>query len=167
MIAIVNVSEEWGIGKENRLLVRIRSDMRRFRTLTSGNTIIVGRKTLATFPNGLPLPGRENIVFSRDPDYAMEGAMACRDLSQLRALLADRRPDSVFVCGGEQIYRLLLPFCSSALVTMTETDVDSDRFFPNLNQLPNWILSDAGERQTENDVSFRYLTYTNTDLKSL
>lgn len=167
MIAIVNVSEQWGIGKENQLLVRIRADMRRFRALTTGHTIIIGRKTLETFPNGQPLVNRENIILSRDPSFSVNGAIVCRDLAALKDVLSVRDPDSVFVCGGEQIYRLLLPYCSAAFVTMTETDAVSDRYFPNLNLLPDWILTEAGERQTENDLSFRFLTYRNTAVQPI
>ena len=72
-------------------------------------------------------------------------------------------PDSVFVCGGEQTYQLLLPYCNKALVTLNDSDIKADRFFPNLNLLPNWILTEVGEKQYENQTAFRFLTYTNTD----
>jgi Dihydrofolate reductase len=156
-----------GDRNENLLLVHIRADMRRFRALTTGNTVIIGRKTLLTFPDGKPLQSRENIILSHDASFEVDGAIVCHDLNELQSALQDRDPDSVFVCGGEQIYRLLLPYCSTALVTMTETDAPADRFFPILHLLPNWILTDAGERQTENGVAFRFLTYTNTDCRSL
>ena len=167
MIAIVNVSPQWGIGSENHLLVHIRSDMRRFRQLTTGHTIIIGRKTLETFPNGKPLPNRENVILTRDPDFAVEGAVIAHDLSELNSILSEREPDSVFVCGGEQIYRQLLPFCSDALVTLTDTAEPADRFFPNLNLLPNWVLRESGEKQYENETAFRFLRYTNNVVRSL
>lgn len=167
MQAIVNVTPAWGIGNENGLLVRISADMRRFRALTTGKTIIIGRKTLLTFPDGKPLKNRENIVLTRDPSFAAEGAVICHSLDELKATLADRDPDSVYVCGGEQIYRLLLPYCTTALVTLTETDASADRFFPNLNRHPAWILTGVGEKQTENGVDFRFLTYTNTSVMPL
>lgn len=167
MQLIVNVNPEWGIGNENQLLVRIRSDMRRFRTLTTGKTIIVGRKTLATFPNGKPLANRENIIMTRDPAFTAEEATVCRDLPALFAALSGRDPDSVMVCGGEQIYRQLLPYCSKAHVTLTYTDAKADRFFPNLNLLPNWVMTEVGEKQVENDIAFRFLTYENTDPKPI
>lgn len=165
MRAIVNVNPQWGIGSENRLLVRIRADMRRFRALTTGNTIIIGRKTLETFPNGAPLPGRDNIIFTRDRSFRAENAIVLNELDDLPAVLGRRDPDSVFVCGGEQIYRQLLPFCTEALVTLTYTEEAADRFFPNLNLLPNWILIDASEMQYENELAFRFLVYRNTDVQ--
>ncbi len=167
MQAIVNVSPEWGIGNENRLLVRIKEDMRRFRAFTTHHTIIVGRKTLETFPGGRPLPDRENIILTRDPEYRAENAIVCRSLDELRKILSGKDPDSVFVCGGEQIYRLLLPYCSTAFVTMTETDCKADRFFPDLNRQPDWILTEEGEPKTEGETMYRFLKYENTKPLSL
>lgn len=167
MQVIVNVSPEWGIGNENRLLVRIKEDMRRFRAFTTHHTIIVGRKTLETFPGGRPLPDRENIILTRDPEYRAENAIVCRSLDELRKILSGKDPDSVFVCGGEQIYRLLLPYCSTAFVTMTETDCKADRFFPDLNRQPDWILTEEGEPKTEGETTYRFLKYENTKPLSL
>lgn len=167
MRAIVNVNPRWGIGNENQLLVRIRTDMRRFRTLTTGNTIVIGRKTLATFPNAQPLPSRDNIILTHDCTFSADHAIVCHDLAVLRDAIADRDPDSVFVCGGEQVYRLLLPYCSQALVTLTYTDAKADRFFPNLNLLPNWVLTEVGDKQYEGETAFRFLTYTNTNIAVL
>ena len=163
MQAIVNVTPQWGIGKDNNLVVRIRTDMRRFRLLTTGNTIIVGRRTLESFPNGEPLPNRTNIVLTRDPAFKAKNVISCSDLIALGKAIKGLDPDSVFVCGGEQTYQLLLPYCNKALVTLNDSDIKADRFFPNLNLLPNWILTEVGEKQYENQTAFRFLTYTNTD----
>ncbi len=163
MQAIVNVTPQWGIGKDNDLIVRIRTDMRRFRMLTTGNTIIVGRRTLESFPNGEPLPNRTNIVLTRDPDFQAKNVISCSDLNALRNAIMGLDPDSVYVCGGEQTYRLLLPYCSKALVTLNDSDIKANRFFPNLNLLTNWILTEVGEKQYENQTAFRFLTYINTD----
>ena len=167
MKAIVNINPNWGIGSENRLLVRIHADMRRFRALTLNSTVIFGRKTLETFPNGDPLPKRNNIVLTHDPDYQKDGLTVCHDLTELKSALSGTDPMSVFVCGGEQIYRLLLPYCSTAYVTLTEIYDEADRFFPNLTRLSNWKLDEVGEKQTENGIAFRYLTFTNQQVKEL
>jgi dihydrofolate reductase len=161
MQIIVNVSPQWGIGKENALLVRIHADMRRFKTLTTNNTIVCGRKTLESFPNSSPLPNRTNIVLTHDRSFDANGSTVCHNLSELASAIAGKDPDSVFVCGGEQIYRLLLPFCSKALVTQNDSDSPADRFFPNLNLLPNWTLTHVGEIMEEGPVRFRYLEYEN------
>lgn len=167
MQAIVNVSPDWGIGSNNELLVRIRADMKRFRALTTRNTIIVGRKTLLTFPNQKPLPNRENVVLTRDASFTVDGAVICRDLDELRILLKEREPDSVYVCGGESVYRLLLPYCTKALVTVTYTNKQADRFFPDLDRAQNWILSEVGPMETEGDLKYRFLEYLNTETKKL
>ncbi len=167
MQAIVNITPDWGIGSENRLLVHIRADMRRFRALTTNHTIIIGRKTLLTFPNQQPLANRENIILSHDPFFQIDNAIVCRDLFELKSALEGKDPDSVYVCGGESIYRLLLPYCSKALITRTETEVPADRFFPELNRDPDWILTDVGPLEQEGETRFRFLEYTNTNPKAL
>ncbi len=165
MNAIVNVSPEWGIGFEHNLLVHIHADMRRFRMLTQDHTIIFGRKTLGTFPNGNPLPKRHNIVLTHDPSFNKPGLTVCHDMTELKEALSGADPDSVFLCGGEQTYRLLLPFCEKAYVTLTETYQKADRFFPNLNRLQNWNLTEMGERQIEDGIAFRFMMYTNSDVQ--
>jgi len=167
MIAIVNISPSWGIGSDNRLLVHVHADMRRFRAITCGHTVIFGRKTLETFPNGDPLPKRNNIVLTRDPGFQKEGLTVCHDLVELKAAIAGIEEESVFVCGGEQVYRLLLPYCKTALVTLTETYQTADRCFPNLNRLLNWNVTEIGELQHENGVAYRFITYTNRSVKQL
>ena len=87
----------------------------------------------------------------------------CHSLSDLKMALEGKDPDSVFVCGGEQIYRLLLPYCSEALVTLNYSCEPADTFFPNLNRLPNWRLTAVGEKQREGEQAFRYLSFQNTD----
>ncbi len=167
MLAIVNITPEWGIGNENQLLVRIRSDMRRFRALTTGNAIVIGRKTLESFPDQKPLPNRDNIVLTRNPHFSVDGAIVCHDLDELKTAISSLDPETVYVCGGEQIYKLLLPYCDKALVTLTYSTAKANRFFPNLNLLPNWVLTEVGEKQTEGENAFRFLTYRNTDVKKL
>ena len=161
MKVIVNVTPKWGIGKDQRLLVRIHADMRRFRALTLHNTIICGRKTLESFPNGEPLPERENIVLTRNPVYEKDGVTVCHSLEDLNEALQGRDPDTVFVCGGEQIYRLLLPYCDEALVTLNYASEKADTSFPNLNRRKNWRLVEVGEKQCEGEMAFRYLRYRN------
>ena len=86
-------------------------------------------------------------------------------MTELKEALSGADPDSVFLCGGEQTYRLLLPFCEKAYVTLTETYQKADRFFPNLNRLQNWNLTEMGERQIEDGIAFRFMMYTNSDVQ--
>lgn len=161
------MNPQWGIGNENNLLVRIHADMRRFRALTTHQTIIIGRKTLLSFPSGKPLPNRDNIILTRNPSFQASGATICHTLSELRDAVWKKDPESIFVCGGESVYKLLLPYCEKALVTMSDVSCPADRFFPNLNLLPNWVLSGAGPTEREGEITFRFLEYTNTCLQKL
>ena len=161
MELIVNVSAEWGIGMGDRLLVAIRADLRRFRELTMGKTVILGRKTLQTFPGGRPLRGRRNLILSANPGLEVPGAEVVHDLSELFAALS---PDEeAVVIGGESIYRQLLPYCERARVTKSYVNYPADRFFPDLDLLPNWHMESEGEMLEENGVQFRYVDYINTD----
>lgn len=159
MELIVNVSENWGIGMGDQLLVSIRSDLLRFRTLTMGSTVILGRKTLQTFPGGRPLKGRRNIILSTQADFCPEGAEVAHNVQELLRLL--RPEEKIFVIGGESVYRLLLPYCSRARVTKSYVNLPADRFFPDLDALPNWQLEAQEEILEENGVQFQYIDYVN------
>ena len=161
MELIVNVSADWGIGMGDQLLVSIRADLRRFRDLTMGKTVILGRKTLQTFPGGRPLKGRRNLILSANQALEVPGAEVVHDLPELFAALA---PDEeAVVIGGESIYRQLLPYCEIARVTKSYVNYPADRFFPNLDLLPNWHLESQGEMLEENGVQFQYVDYVNLD----
>ncbi len=162
MNAIVNVTTHWGIGKNGKLLVSIPTDLHRFRELTLHKTVVYGRKTLATFPNGLPLSNRENILLTRDPEFKIEDAVICHDLDELRSILRDRYSENVFVIGGESVYKLLVPHCEKAYVTFSYTDLKADKFFPNLNRNENWYVSAIQPTQIEGRTPFRFVEYTNT-----
>ena len=160
MNAIVNVTETWGIGQDNRLLLTISSDLRRFRQLTTGSTVILGRKTLETFPGGRPLRGRRNLILSGNPSFYVNGATVVHSLSDLREAVLPGEPLSVI--GGASVYELLLPYCDTAYVTKTFVDLPADRFFPNLDTLPGWELGTASEILEEDGCRFQYLDYRNT-----
>ncbi len=161
MDAIVNVTENWGIGLKNRLLVSISADLRRFRALTEGKTVVLGRRTLETFPDGKPLKRRRNIIMSTDPAYTVEGAEVCHSLPELFALLKDIDTDKVCLIGGASLYETLLPYCSRIVATKTYLTLPADRFFPNLDELPNWHITAQSELQEENGIRFQYFDYEN------
>lgn len=163
MIAIVNVTKNWGIGFENALLVHLSADLQVFRQMTLGKTVIYGRKTLETFPNQKPLKGRRNLILSKNPNFSAEGAEVFSDTEQLLAAVKDLPSEEVFVIGGAEVYRELLPYCTAACVTKTDIDVPADRFFPNLDALPNWRIEKASLPLEENGVEFRYIYYVNQE----
>ena len=161
MSLVVNVTQDWGIGRENQLLVSLPGDLRRFRQLTLGKTVILGRRTLATFPGGRPLPGRENFILSRDPAFQVPGA---RVFSDIPALLqaAGALPD-----GSPSVYAALLDYCSMAYVTKTFLSPPADRFFPDLDALPQWSVVERSPLQEENGVTYQYINYENAAPKLL
>ena len=161
MDAIVNVTPDWGIGFENRLLVAIPEDLRRFRALTEGKTVILGRKTLQTFPGGRPLKNRRNIVLSSDPDFHPEGAETVRSEKELLSLLRTLDKEQLCVIGGESVYRMLLPYCEGVRLTRTYRDLPADRFFPNLDALPGWEISAASERLEAEGTEYQFIDYVN------
>ena len=167
MELIVNVTENWGIGLHDQLLVSISADLKRFRALTTGKTVILGRRTLATFPGGRPLKNRENIVLTHDKTFAAEGALAAHDLPELFALLRGKNPDDVCVIGGASVYEQLLPYCARARVTKTLLTPEADRFFPNLDELENWQIEHETSPQEENGVRFSYIDYVNLSPRPL
>ena len=139
MTAIVCVSQSWGIGRDGALLFRISADHKRFRTLTVGKTVILGHKTLDTFPGGKPLKDRRNIVLSH------------RDLDVPGAEIAHSFDASV--------YMALLSRCDRVYVTKVDSDPDADSFFPNLDDNPDWRIESESETFEENGLKFRYVDY--------
>ena len=162
MNAIVVVDQNWAIGREGGLLFSLPTDMKRFRTLTTGGTVITGRKTLDSFPGGRPLPKRRNIVVTRNAHFSREGAEVASSAEEALKLAEGGDPDKLWVIGGGSIYAALLSRCKRVYLTRVETQVDeSDTFFPNLDKLPGWEVEHVGEPVTENGVTFRFVDYIN------
>lgn len=162
MNCIVNVTQNWGIGFENQLLVSISADLKRFRQLTTGKTVILGRKTLATFPGGKPLKNRTNLLLSTDRTLDVAGAIVAHDLEELLAYCHQCSNDALCVIGGASVYELLLPYCTTAQITRTLVSPEADRFFPNLDLLPGWEITSTSEVFEEQGISFQYVDYKNT-----
>lgn len=158
MNAIVVVDRNWAIGRENALLFSLPGDMKRFRMLTSGGTVIMGRKTLDSFPGGCPLPKRRNIVISRDPDFQREGCEVVSSPEAALRLAGDG--EDVWLIGGGSIYAALLAQCRRAYITKVDAAADgADAFFPDLDALPDWTVEQTGEAYTENGLTYRFVDY--------
>ena len=155
MQAIVAVSQSWGIGKGGDLLFRLPSDLRRFKAMTTGHTVIMGRKTLDSLPGGKGLPHRRNLVLSRQSDFAPDRAEVIHSVEDI----LKTAEDDAFVIGGQQVYEQLLPYCARVYVTKVLADPEADAFFPDLDQLPGWKFASAGAMLTENGLSFQYVEY--------
>ena len=158
MKAIAAVDRNWAIGNRGQLLVHIPEDMKNFRALTSGKTVIYGRKTLETFPHAKPLPKRQNIILSRNPDYTVENAVVVHSIEELlEKIPADS--DDMIVIGGDSIYHLLLPYCDKAVITKVENSYEADAWFDNLDQDPDWECTERGEDREFEGLIFHFDTY--------
>ena len=158
MKLIVAVDQNWAIGKGGDQLAYLSADLRRFKEITMGHPIILGRKTLATFPGSRPLKGRRNLILSRTPGFQVEGAEVFGDLEALRAAA----PDDAVVVGGGSVYQALLPWCDTAYVTKIDRQFPADTWFPNLDQDPGWTVMEQEPPLEEKGIPFRYVTYRRT-----
>ncbi len=159
MIAVLSADKIWAIGYKGDLLVKIPNDMKMFRTLTTGNVIVMGRKTLESFPNGQPLPNRVNIVMTQNPDYQAKGCVIVHSTEELLEELKNYPDKQVYVVGGESIYRELLPFCEEAYVTRIDYEYQADRYFPNLDEMEDWEMYEEGEEETFFSIEYYFNKY--------
>ncbi len=160
MRAIVAVDNNWGIGKDNDLLFSIPEDMKFFREQTAGKVLLMGAKTLRSFPNGKPLKNRINIVLSRTMG-TRDDCVVCSSVEQALKTIKQYNVDDVFVIGGGMIYEKFLPYCTDALVTKVNADGDAQIFFPNLDGLSNWICEEQSESLSSNGYEFKFTRYKN------
>ena len=155
MNLIVAVDENWAIGKDGDQLCYIPPDLKRFQRLTSGHPVLLGRKTLATFPGGRPLKNRRNLILSATPGFAPEGGEV---FGTLAAALA-AAPADTFVIGGESVYRQALDRCDTAYVTKIHKKFEADRYFPNLDRDPAWERVETDGPHFHEGLSFTYELY--------
>ena len=158
MIAIAAVDRNWAIGNKGDLLVHISEDMKNFRRLTAGRTVIYGRKTLETFPHAKPLPKRDNIILSRNPNYVVEGAKVVHSIEELKEMLPENSDDFI-VIGGAIIYHELLPLCDKAIITKVENEYEADAYFDNLDNDPEWECVERGEDRDCDGLIFHFDRY--------
>ena len=156
MELIAAVYEDWGIGAGGTQPVALSADRKFFRETTKGATVIVGRRTVEDFPGQKPLPGRVNILLSRNT-RELPGFTVCTDVDEALTLCKDA--PRVFVIGGGSVYRQLLPYCDSAYITKVHTQVHSDTFLPNLDEDPQWQLSEVLITGEENGISYEICRY--------
>ncbi len=155
MKAIVAADENWAIGCQGGLLCRISADLKRFRALTLGKTVILGRKTLDTFPGKKPLPGRDNMIMSTTMQTPPEGGRVFQNLD----ILLKNAPEDAFVIGGAQVYRELLPYCDTVYLTRLHAAFPADAWFPDLDMDKSWSVVEREGPFEENGQSFSYVTY--------
>lgn len=158
-ILISSADLNWGIGFQNRLLARVPEDMKQVSAKTRGKVIVMGRKTLESFPQGKPLADRVNIVLTQNRSYTVENALVVHDIPELMDQLRDYQ-DEIYVFGGESIYRQLLPLCSKAYITRFHAAFQADAFLPDFDALAGWTLVEAGPVQvSRTGLKYQFLEY--------
>ncbi len=159
MNAIVAVDNNWAIGCKNSLLVRIPADHKNFRQETTGKVVVLGRKTLETFPQGMPLPNRTNIILTTNPDYKVKGAVVVHNKEELDEELKKYPTEDVYIIGGESVYRQMLPECDVVHVTKIDHDYEADAYFPDLDRDAGWEVTAESEEQTYFDLPYYFVKY--------
>ncbi|MCD7819586.1 MAG: dihydrofolate reductase [Lachnospiraceae bacterium] len=159
MNLIAAVDDNWGIGCSGKLLVSIPADLKTFQTMTMGKVVVMGRKTLESLPNGLPLAGRTNYVLTSNPNYRVRNAVIRHSVQETLDSLKEYPDKDIFIIGGESVYRQFLPWCNVAHITRIHQKFEADAFFPNLDKLDNWKITADSEEQTYFNLEYHFLKY--------
>ena len=159
MNLIVAVDKNWGIGYKGTQPVEIPMDRKFFRETTSGKVVVLGRKTLETFPNGLPLMNRTNIILTENKEFKAKGAIVCHSMEDALEELKNYEDDDIYIIGGESIYRQFLPYCNVAHVTKIDYTYQVDRYFPNLDEMKDWVITADSDELTYFDLEYTFVKY--------
>ena len=159
MNLIAAVDKNWAICRNNKLLVSIPDDMKFFRETTTGKVVVMGRKTLESFPGKKPLKNRVNIVLTGDRSYQADGAVIVHDMEELHEELKKYPSEDIYVIGGESIYKQLLDECDVAHITKIDFAYESDAWFPNLDEKEAWVVTADSEEQTYFDLEYHFYKY--------
>lgn len=159
MNMIAAVDSNWAIGYQGNLLVRIPLDQQLFRKMTTGKVIVMGRKTLATFPNGLPLANRINVVLSKNENFKVKGAVCVYSIKEALEYLEQYKSEDIFIVGGESIYKQFLPYCNTVHLTKIDYEYKADTYFPRLDEDSEWHMTEESDEQTYFDVEYYFQKY--------
>lgn len=159
MNLIVAVDNNWAIGNKNELLVRIPNDHKHFREETTGKVVVLGRKTLETFPQGQPLKNRTNIILTTDRKYQVKDAIIVHSIQELLEELKKYNDEDIYIIGGESVYRQMLPYCNVAHITKIDHSYEADTYFPNLDRDEEWHITADSDEQTYFDIAYQFLKY--------
>lgn len=159
MNLIAAVDKNWAIGYQNELLVRIPNDHKHFREETTGKVVVLGRKTLETFPQGLPLKNRTNIILSHNQGYSVKDAIVVHSLEELKQELSKYPSEDIYIIGGESVYKELVSWCDVAHITKIDHEYQADAYFPNLDEDEDWEITADSEEQTYFDIEYTFVKY--------
>lgn len=155
MIAVAAIDLLGGIGNEGKLLCHLPGDLKHFRRLTEGKTVILGRKTLETFPGRKPLSNRENVILTHDKNFECENAVVCHSIEEVLEHCADKNPDDVIVIGGGSVYEQFSPYITKFYLTRIYELFPADTW---LRLHGNWKVTEESALHEENGISYQYLT---------
>jgi dihydrofolate reductase len=159
MNCIVAVDKNWAIGYQNKLLVSIPDDMRFFREVTTGKVVVMGKNTLESFPGGLPLKNRTNIVIALEKDYKVKDATVVYSIKEALEEANKYKSEDVFVIGGASIYKQMLQYCDVAHVTKIDYAYQADTYFPDLDNMEDWVLAEESDEHTYYDLTYTFCRY--------
>ena len=147
------------IGRDNQVPWRLRTDLKRFKALTMGHHLIMGRKTYESV--GRPLPGRINVVITRQPDYAPEGVTVLHSLEEAIRVAEQAGDKEAFIAGGAEIYAQAMHRADRMYLTRVHAEVEGDTWFPDFDDVSEWRLTDSEhfDADDKNDFPFSFLTY--------
>ena len=156
MELIVAVYDDWGIGRDGTQPIALSADRKFFRETTRGCMVIAGRRTIADFPGQKPLPGRVNVALTRGTQE-IPGFTVCH--SPEEAVELAKTAGRAMVIGGGSIYKQMLPFCDTAYITKVHVTPESDTYFPNLDEMEDWYVTETIQAGEENGISYEVLLY--------
>lgn len=159
MNIIVAVDKHWAIGNGGQQLVSIPKDQKMFREETLGKVLVMGRKTLESFPSGQPLYGRTNIVLSGNPNYRIKGAKVLSSVEAVLEEVKNYKDNDVFVIGGQSVYEQFLTYCDTAHVTFIDYEYQADTYFPNLDEDEQWEVDLESDEETYFDLCYTFRRY--------
>ena len=162
MNIIVSVNKDWGIGFGGEQTIIIPEDRQYFKEITSGGIVIVGRKTFESI--GKPLKNRKNIVLTNKRDFNARGITVAHSMNEAFEKIPQNSSHKVFIIGGAEVYAQFLPWCSYVYITKIDIATPSDRYFTNLDKLPDWELMHKGNIIKYNDICFSFDLYRSTIL---
>lgn len=159
MNIIAAVDKKWGIGIKGKLLVSIPDDMKFFKNTTTGNVVVMGRKTLESFPGKRPLKDRTNIVLTSDMKYKADGVEVVHSIDELLTVLKNYDSEDVYVIGGGMVYNQLIPYCDTAYITYIDYEYEADTFLHNFDEDKEWAMEEESDEQIYFDLKYYFRKY--------
>lgn len=161
MNIILAADRNWAIGKDNDLLIHLPGDLKYFKKMTTGKTVIMGRKTLESLPGGKHLPNRRNIILTRSTDFKVSGAEVLNSVEDILHLIksGNLKSDEAFVIGGADIYKQMMPYCDKFYITKIDAELPADRYFVDLDEVDDLKITWTGPIEEYKGTKYQYVLY--------